>query len=139
MVICFSKSRPVRIAWAAASTALGGLSLVPLAGTPAIADDDVQARRIRIEYAPPKSPEIEPYYQLVMQRKALEKVQELFSPLMLPSEITVRTTECGASNAWYQRPTVTICCEYLRDVVDMAPKAPSRGGITPYDAVVGQF
>jgi hypothetical protein len=99
MVICFSKSRPVQIAWTAAAAALGGLVLIPLVGTPAIADDDVQSRRIRIEYAPPKSPEIEPYYQLVMQRKALEKVQELFSPLMLPSEITVRTTECGVSNA----------------------------------------
>jgi hypothetical protein len=74
-----------------------------------------------------------------MQRKALEKVQDLFSPLMLPSEITVQATECGVSNAWYQRPTVTICYEYLRDLVDMAPQAPSRDGITPYDAVLGQF
>jgi Putative metallopeptidase len=139
MMICFSEFRSARIAWAAARLALGGLALIPLAGTAAVADDDVQSRRIRIEYAPPKSPEIEPYYQLVMQRKALEKVQELFSPLMLPSEITVRTTECGISNAWYQRPTVSICYEYLRDVIDMAPKAPSRDGITPYDAVLGQF
>jgi len=136
MLLCLLEFRPARIAGAAAYVALAGLALVPLSGTPATADDDVHSNRIRIEYAPPKSPEIEPYYQLVMQRKALEKVQELFSPLMLPSDITVRTAECGISNAWYQRPTVSICYEYLRDVVDMAPKAPSRDGITPYDTVV---
>jgi hypothetical protein len=74
-----------------------------------------------------------------MQRKALEKVQELFSPLMLPEDIVVRAKECGVSNAWYQRPAVTLCYEYLRDIIDMAPKEASRDGITPADAVLGQF
>ena len=108
-MICFSEFRPTRIAWTAAYVALGGLALIPLSGAPAIADDDVQSRRIRIEYAPPKSPEIEPYYQLVMQRKALEKVQELLFLFMLLSEISVRITVCGISNAWYQRHSVSIC------------------------------
>jgi hypothetical protein len=110
-----------------------------LADNRAIADDEVKSNRIKIEYAQPKSQEIEPYYQLLMQRQALERVQVLFSPLMLPTEITVRATECGLSNAWYQRPTVTICYEYVRDVLQMAPKETSRDGITPADAVVGQF
>jgi hypothetical protein len=139
MMICLSEFRSARIAWTAAYVVLGGVALIPLAGTAAAADDDVRSNRIRIEYVPPTSPEIAPYYQLVIQRKALERVQEIFSPLMLPSEITVRTTECGTSNAWYQRPTVSICYEYLRDLVEMAPKEPSRDGVTPADAVVGQF
>ena len=139
MTICVPQPRLSPVMWTAACLTVGQFVLIPLSGTRAIADDDVQSNRIRIECAQPKRPEIEPYYQLVMQRKALEKVQELFSPLMLPSEITVRATECGVSNAWYQRPTVTICYEYLRDIVEMAPKEPSRDGITPYDAVIGQF
>jgi hypothetical protein len=97
MTICVPQPRLARVMWAAACLAVGQFVLIPLSGTRAIADEDVQSNRIRIEYAQPKSPEIEPYYQLVMQRKALEKVQELFSPLMLPSEITVRATECGVS------------------------------------------
>jgi hypothetical protein len=139
MMIALPKSRWTRVTWAAACLAIGECALISLSETPAIADDDVQSNRIRVEYAQPRSLEITPYYQLVLQRKALERVQELFSPLMLPSDITVRTTECGVSNAWYQRPTVTICYEYLRDLIDMAPKEPSRDGITPADAVVGQF
>jgi hypothetical protein len=101
MMICFSEFRPTRIAWTAAYVALGGLALIPLSGAPAIADDDVQSRRIRIEYAPPKSPEIEPYYQLVMQRKALEKVQELFSPLMLAR------LRCAQRNAGFRMPGIS--------------------------------
>jgi hypothetical protein len=139
MMIALLKSRWTRVTWAAACLAIGECALISLSETPAIADDDVQSNRIRVEYAQPKSLEIAPYYQMVMQRNALERVQEVFSPLMLPSDITVRTTECGVSNAWYQRPTVTICYEYLRDLIDMAPKEPSRDGITPADAVVGQF
>ena len=139
MMISLPHRRWACVTWAAAYLAIGEFALIPLSPTRAIADDDVQSKRIRIEYAQPKSPEIEPYYQLVMQRKALEKVQEIFSPLMLPTDVTVRTTECGVSNSWYQRPIVTICYEYLRDLLEMAPKETSRDGVTPADAVVGQF
>ena len=47
-------------------------------------------------------------------------------------------TQCGVSNAWYQRPTVTVCYEYLRELRDMAPTETSPDGITPVDAVVGE-
>lgn len=69
----------------------------------------------------------------------LEKLQKLFSPLELPVELTIKTKECGVSNSWYARPAVTLCYEYIRDLVDTAPKETSQGGITPVDAVVGQF
>jgi hypothetical protein len=128
----------VRPAWIFVSLAAAQLWLAPVSPTWA-ADDDVRPHRIRIEYEPPTSPALVPYYQLAKQRKALEKVQELFSPLRLPDEIIVRTKECGVSNAWYQRPAVTLCYEYLRDIIDMAPQEASRDGITPADAVLGQF
>jgi len=139
MMICIPPSQRARVRWATACLVVCEVALIPLSQTRAVADDEVKSNRIKIEYAQPKSPEIEPYYQMVMQRQALERVQELFSPLMLPTDITVRVTECGLSNAWYQRPTVTICYEYVRDVLQMAPKETSRDGITPADAVVGQF
>jgi hypothetical protein len=34
---------------------------------------------------------------------------------------------------------VTICYEYARDILKMAPQETSPDGITPEDAVVGQF
>jgi hypothetical protein len=74
----------------------------------------------------------------MVRRRPLEKIREIFSPLRLPLELTVKTKECGMSNAWYQRPTITICYEYLRDLDQTAPKETSPEGITPAVAVVGQ-
>ncbi len=100
---------------------------------------DLQPNRIRIEYEEPHSAELQPVYKLMMRRHPLQKIREIFSPLRLPLDLTVKTKECGLSNAWYQRPTVTVCYEYLRDLLATAPQQTSPEGITPTDAVVGQF
>jgi hypothetical protein len=100
---------------------------------------DLQPNRIKIEYAEPEHPQVEPFRDTLIQRRPLEKVQEIFSPLRLPMDLTVRTKECGISNAWYRRPDITICYEYLRDIVEMAPKEMSPEGISPIDAIFGQF
>jgi Putative metallopeptidase len=75
----------------------------------------------------------------MLRRRPLQRIREIFSPLRLPAELTVKTKECGISNAWYQRPTITICYEYLREMAQSAPKEKSPEGITPVDAIVGQF
>ncbi len=100
---------------------------------------DLQPNRIRIDYEEPSSAELQPVYWVMMRRRPLQRVQEIFSPLRLPLELTVRTKECGVSNAWYQRPTITLCYEYLREMQQTAPKETSPDGITPVDAIVGQF
>jgi hypothetical protein len=69
----------------------------------------------------------------------LEKMQEIFSVFRLPNDLNLRTTECGMANAWYQRPTVTICYEYLNDIRKSIPAETTPQGITPTDAVLGQF
>ena len=75
-----------------------------------------------------------------MEGRALEKVQQLFSPFRLPIDLTVRTVGCdGRSNAWYQRPAVSLCYEYLDEIWQSAPKETTPAGVTPMDAVVGQF
>jgi hypothetical protein len=99
----------------------------------------LQPNRIRIEYEQPHSAELQPVYELMMRRRPLQKIQEIFSPLRLPLDLTVKTKECGISNAWYQRPTITLCYEYLRDLRQTAPKETSPDGITPMDAMEGQF
>jgi hypothetical protein len=100
---------------------------------------DLQANRIRIEYEEPHSADLQPVYELTMRRRPLQKIQEIFSPLRLPVDLIVKTKECGISNAWYQRPTITLCYEYLRDLHQTAPKETSPEGITPMDAMEGQF
>jgi Putative metallopeptidase len=58
----------------------------------------------------------------------------------LPADLMLRTMGCdGISNAWYQRPTLTICYEYLEDIRKTAPKETTPAGITPTDAIIGQL
>src|SRR5215510_7364135 len=106
-----------------------------------VADEAQQARpnRILFEYVPPQNPQLMQVYNQIKAGQALEKIQQLFSPFRLPIELTVKTIECGKSNAWYQRPVVTLCYEYLAEIWQSAPKQPGPAGVTPVDAVVGQF
>jgi Putative metallopeptidase len=111
------------------------------ASAASLADEAQEARpnRIQFEYVPPQNPQLEVVYTQLKQGHALEKIQQLFSPFRIPIDLTVKTVECGRSNAWYQRPTVTLCYEYLDEIWRSAPKQPGPAGVTPVDAVVGQF
>jgi hypothetical protein len=101
---------------------------------------DAQSKRIAIEYEPPKNPAHQPLYEMLKERRVLEKLQEIFSPFQLPIELTFKTVGCdGLSNAWYSRPTVTICYEYLAEIQRDMPKETTPVGVTPADAVLGQF
>jgi hypothetical protein len=109
-----------------------------LPGTRAIADP--QSKRIRIEYVTPKNPPHQPIYDLLRERRALEKLQEIFGAFQLPSDLTLRTIGCdGVSNAWYERSAVSVCYEYLDEIRRNLPKETTPAGITPTDALVGQF
>ena len=105
---------------------------------------DSEAGRIIIEYVPPKDAGLQKTYELVRERRALEIIRAMFTPLRLPVDLTIRTIGCdGVSNAFYRRlgqsPTLTICYEYLREIVELMPKETTAAGVTPSDAVVGQF
>ncbi|MGA8229248.1 MAG: DUF4344 domain-containing metallopeptidase, partial [Xanthobacteraceae bacterium] len=104
--------------------------------TPAMAQSG-QTNRIKIEYVPSKNPAFQSIYDQIKERHVLEKLQEIFSPVRLPVDLTIKTTECGMSNAWYQRPTLTICYEYLADILKNLPNEDAPSGITPTDAILG--
>jgi len=131
----------------AAAAAIAGLSaagcqwaVAQSSAQLALSSEEPRPNRIQFEYVPPKDPRHEHVYKRVMEGRALEKVQQLFSPFRLPIDLTVRTVGCdGRSNAWYQRPAVSLCYEYLDEIWQSAPKETTAAGVTPMDAVVGQF
>ena len=127
----FAATGPILLAviWAATLA-------VPAA--PASAQEE-QPNRIKIDYIPPKDPQFQPIYDQLKNNHVLEKLQEIFSPVKLPGDLLIKTTQCGMSNAWYQRPTLTICYEYLADILKNVPKDNSPSGVSYTDAVVGQF
>jgi hypothetical protein len=67
----------------------------------------------------------------------------MLSPFRLPEELTIKTAECGVVNSSYRRenfkPTVTICYEYLRHILESLPNEITPAGITAADAAAGQF
>ena len=102
-----------------------------------------QADRISIAYNPPDNAQHQDVYELLRQHNALEKVKEVLSPFQFPEQLTIETAECGAVNSYYQRknlkPTVTICYEFLKRILELLPNQATPTGLTPTDAAVGQF
>ena len=115
----------------------------PVARSQTTAAQIDQPNRVSIAYVVPKNPAFQQLYDLLRDRRALEKIQEILSPFRLPQELTIKTAECGVVNCRYTRenakPTVIICYEYLKNILDSLPKDTTPGGVTPADAAVGQF
>ena len=99
--------------------------------------------RIHIDYALPNNPEHQQLYDMLRQYGVLEILQQIFSPFVLPQELTIRTMTCGMVNAWYSTddsvPTLHLCYEFIQEILQKAPTEVTPAGISPRDAVVGQF
>jgi hypothetical protein len=106
--------------------------------SPATAED--APNRIRIEYDPPKNPAHQPLYEMIKEHRVLEKLQQIFSPFKFPIDVTIKATGCdGHVNAWYARPTLTICYEYLEEIRRDMPVETTATGVTPVDGEIGQL
>ena len=130
--------------------ALAGLGVLvltaqpaPLAAQPTQATDEPEehANRVVYEYGAPKTDALASVYKLMTTNGCLEKIQRIFKPFKFPIDVTLRAKSCdGLENAWYQRPDVTVCYEYiLADILRNVPKETTRAGVTPEDAMVGPF
>ncbi len=116
------------------------LWLLCLCPAPPAVAADARPNQVRVEYGKPANPAYLALYEDVKTRRVLERVQEIFSPFRLPAELTIETIDCdGRSNAWYHRPQISLCYEYLDEIRKSVPKETTPAGITPTDALVGQF
>ena len=99
-----------------------------------------KSKQIRIEYDLPKNPAHQPIYERLKQVRALEHVQTLLSPLRLPRPLLLKVSGCdGESNAWYEEGFVTVCYEFLADILKNAMDKTLPGIITQDDAILGPF
>jgi hypothetical protein len=111
-----------------------------LALAPDVEGAEAQPNRVRVEYYPPKNPAHQPIYDMLREKRALEKLQEVFSPFRLPIELTLQIGPCdGVANAWYNRPAISVCYEYLEEIMKTLPTENAPKGITRSDAMIGQF
>ena len=94
--------------------------------------------RIQISYVPPKKSAHEATFQLLKERQTLEKFKGLLSALRLPRTLLLKVEECdGEVNAWYGDDAVTVCYEYLEDILQNAPKETTPAGVSRTDAIMG--
>jgi Putative metallopeptidase len=108
---------------------------------PAISDARSASRpnRIRIAYIPPVDVAHQPIYELLRQRRILERFRAFLGFLRLPKPLLLQVTGCdGDANAWYdpEAHEVTVCYEYVAYIQRIAPTE-TTAGLTPEDAVIG--
>ncbi len=98
----------------------------------------VKTNQIRIAYVAPKNPAHEALRDRAREAGVLEKLQVFLSPLRLPGPLLLKLEGCdGVSNAWYDEGAVTVCYEYLADVVANASKAELPPAVSRRAALVG--
>jgi hypothetical protein len=98
----------------------------------------LQSDRIEISYVPPKNPAHETIFRLLKERQVLEKFKGVLSPLRLPRVLRLKLEGCdGVSNAWYEDDAITVCYEYIDDILKNAPQETTPAGVTRVDAIVG--
>jgi len=124
------------------------LSLAALAAALTIscarADESQTKGSIQISYETPKDAGLQRTYEVVRQANALEMLRLIFVSFRLPEDLYIKAVSCdGVPNAYFFReddkPTIRICYEYLKSLREMLPRETTPEGITPREALMGQF
>jgi hypothetical protein len=72
------------------------------------------------------------------QAEVLEFVQQALNSIRLPRSLLFRLTDCdGVVNAWYDGEGVTVCYEYINEILKNTPSKKMPLGITKLDVVAG--
>lgn len=119
--------------------AVAGMVLVSVMATTTFAVP--KTNMVNVVYVVPKVPAHQKIYDLLKERRTLEKLKEFLSPVLLPRRLTVSLQECdGEADAWYEADKITLCYEYVNELWKNRPaeKTPIMG-LEPMDTVIGPF
>ena len=118
--------------------AVAGMLLVTATAVTAFAAS--KTNRVSVSYVFPKDPKLRRVYELLKERRALEKLQEFLSPFRLPRALKILVAGCdGEADAFYGDDAITICYEYLDELWENMPAETTPAGITPVDTIIGPF
>jgi hypothetical protein len=92
--------------------------------------------QVEVAYTPPTNPDFQYIYQQIKTRGILEQLAQFLSPLKLPHKITLQTGQCGATYVPYTHGPVTICYEYLVQILRLAPEK-EKDGVSRANAITG--
>jgi hypothetical protein len=112
-------------------------SLALVATTAAMAAPN-KPRQIRVEYVRPANPAHQAIHDEFKRARALERMQALLAPIRLPRPLLLKLSGCdGEANAWYDEGEITVCYEYIEEILKIAPEKVPPIGITKLDTIVG--
>ncbi len=94
----------------------------------------------RVVYEETTKPELAPIAAKMKERHILEGAAQMLNILKLPRVLTLKSTSCGESNAWFDADTdvITFCYELVNDFIKAASKS-GKFNLTPEQAVIGPF
>ena len=118
--------------------AVGGMILISALAMTACSA--AKTNNVSISYVPPTNPAHQQVYELLKERRSLEKFQEFLSPFRLQYPLHISSTGCdGEADAMYSSDSIRICYEYIEDLRTYIPSGTTPAGIEPLDTVVGPF
>ena len=113
-----------------------GIILVTAMTTTAFAAS--KTNRISVRYVTPKNPAHQEIYTEYKQLRSLEKLQKFLSPIRLPETLRISLAECdGEPDAFYEDAEITICYEYIYELLKNMPQEKTPSGTAPIDTVIG--
>ena len=134
----WSGMKPIQ--FAVLSTAIyWSVCAAAVAKEPGTPHGPMKAGQIRIEYVSPPNPAHQEIYERVKERHVLERFKDYLRPIRLPRPLLLKFDGCdGESNAWYEPEdhAVTICYEYIAEVLSEAPEETTEAGVTRDGAIV---
>ncbi len=96
--------------------------------------------QVRTIYGPPKIAKHQAIQDELRDRRILEQIRTLLSPIRLPRQLNLEIRGCdGKVDAFYDDGTVTLCYEYVELIQRHAPKVSTSEGIPRADAIVGSI
>jgi len=135
--VCYSKKSKLVLAAVTACMLLAPPLTGP-AGATSQGNRAGKTNSIVIQYVAPKNPAHHQIYERLREVRFLEKVQEFLAPFRLPRKLLFKTEGCdGDANAAYDDDEISICYEYIDEVLGFVPAETSPKGIAPIDALFG--
>ncbi|MPZ41579.1 MAG: hypothetical protein GEU95_26745 [Rhizobiales bacterium] len=116
------------------------ITLAMLAAAVAEITPQSSTHRIAIAYETPTNPAHDRLYDLLVEARVLEQIQEILSPFRLPKPLPISIEGCdGESDAryLYSETRIKVCYEYLDEIWKDVPTETTTAGVTPIDAIVG--
>jgi hypothetical protein len=99
-----------------------------------------KTNQVRINYEAPENPKHQQMYELLKERKSLEKLQEFLSPFRFQWALDLTLTGCdGEADAMYADDEIEICYEYIEELQKYMATETTPAGIEPLDTLIGPF